>query len=167
MKLLTKIAQSSLVSRQEDWRDLKVDPSTSSLHIAIRIALPFLILGFRVFTILYPLQSVLPLLQTKAILGMYSKYSVTAAVCSVVFPALASIAVALRFWARKFTSIPFAADDYMIVISLVSKTGFGITAASLQESPVSLNQLWLPRAVWVVQGWHRTTPRDNDTHRIL
>ena len=53
---------------------------------------------------------------------MYSKYSVAAAVCSVVFPALASLAVALRLRARKIKSLSYATDDYLIIAALVSSS---------------------------------------------
>lgn len=62
--------------------------------------------------------------RANTILKMYSQYSVNAAVCSVVFPALASLAVALRLRARKIKSLRYAADDYIIISCLVSNTPF-------------------------------------------
>jgi hypothetical protein len=54
---------------------------------------------------------------------MYSSYSVAAAVCSVIFPVLAIVAVALRFRARSIKGQRYAADDYIVVLALVSKPG--------------------------------------------
>ena len=53
---------------------------------------------------------------------MYSSYAVAAAVCSVVFPVFASLAVLLRFRARKIKSLSYGIDDYAIVVALVSQT---------------------------------------------
>lgn len=52
-------------------------------------------------------------------LTMYSSYSVAAVVCSVVFPVLASSAVAMRFWARKIKNLAYSWDDYLITVALV------------------------------------------------
>ena len=51
---------------------------------------------------------------------MYSSYATTAAVCSCVFPTLASIAVFFRFRARNIKALAYGADDYSILIALVS-----------------------------------------------
>lgn len=50
---------------------------------------------------------------------MYSTYSVAAAICSVIFPVLATIAVALRFRARQVIKHRLRVDDYAIVVALV------------------------------------------------
>ena len=50
---------------------------------------------------------------------MYSSYSVAAAVCSVVFPFLASVSVALRLRARSIKAVGYGADDYTIILALV------------------------------------------------
>ena len=50
---------------------------------------------------------------------MYSSYSVAAAVCSVIFPFLASILVALRLRARSIRAVGYGADDYTVIMALV------------------------------------------------
>ena len=50
---------------------------------------------------------------------MYSQYSVAAAVCSVIFPLFASVAVFLRLWARKTQKLRYGPDDYVVVLALV------------------------------------------------
>lgn len=52
---------------------------------------------------------------------MYSSYSVTTAVCSVVFPFLASLAVGMRLRARNIKSLPYKTDDYVILLALVGQ----------------------------------------------
>jgi len=49
---------------------------------------------------------------------MYSSYSVAAAVCSVIFPVLASFAVALRFRARSIKGQRYGVDDYLALLAL-------------------------------------------------
>ncbi|CAD6589006.1 MAG: hypothetical protein ASARMPREDX12_003557 [Alectoria sarmentosa] len=77
---------------------------------------------------------------------MYSSYSVAAAVCSVVFPTLATLAVVLRFRARKLKSLKYGTDDYVIVAALVSNAPVKRTASRSQEHPVSVDQLLLSHA---------------------
>ena len=50
---------------------------------------------------------------------MYSSYSAAAAVCSVIFPFLASVSVALRLRARSIKAVGYGADDYTIILALV------------------------------------------------
>ena len=50
---------------------------------------------------------------------MYSSYSTAAAVCSCVFPALATLAVAVRFRAKAVQKVKPSLDDWIIVIALV------------------------------------------------
>ena len=50
---------------------------------------------------------------------MYSSYSVAAAVCSVIFPLLASVSVALRLRARSIKAVGYGADDYTVIVALV------------------------------------------------
>ncbi|MCJ1245199.1 hypothetical protein MMC30_002400 [Trapelia coarctata] len=49
---------------------------------------------------------------------MYSSYAVAAAVCSAVFPALASVAVVLRLRARRINSLRYATNDYIVLVAL-------------------------------------------------
>ena len=51
---------------------------------------------------------------------MYSSYATVAAVCSCFFPTFASIAVVFRYRARKIKALAYGADDYSILIALVS-----------------------------------------------
>lgn len=50
---------------------------------------------------------------------MYSSYSVAVVVCSVIFSMLASLAVLLRFRARKIQGLSLGADDWAIGAALV------------------------------------------------
>ena len=52
---------------------------------------------------------------------MYSSYAVATAVCSVVFPVLASLAVLLRLRAREIKSLSYGTDDYTVIAALVRK----------------------------------------------
>lgn len=52
--------------------------------------------------------------------AMYSSYSVAAAVCSCVFPALALVAVGFRLRARAVQHSKLGADDWLIMVALVS-----------------------------------------------
>lgn len=53
---------------------------------------------------------------------MYSSYSIAAATCSVIFAVLATMAVALRFYARRIQSLAYGADDYIVLLALVELT---------------------------------------------
>lgn len=50
---------------------------------------------------------------------MYSSYSVAAAICSVIFPTLAVVAVGFRLPARKIKSLAWGADDYLVLSAQV------------------------------------------------
>ena len=50
---------------------------------------------------------------------MYSSYAVATAVCSVVFPVFASLAVLLRLRARRIKSLSYGIDDYTVIVALV------------------------------------------------
>ncbi len=52
---------------------------------------------------------------------MYSSYAVAAAVCSVVFPVTATIAVGLRLRARRLNFLSLGSDDYLVIAALVSR----------------------------------------------
>ena len=51
---------------------------------------------------------------------MYSQYAVAAAICSVVLPVIAILAVGLRIQARRLKSLSFGPDDYLVMAALVS-----------------------------------------------
>ena len=69
---------------------------------------------------------------------MYSSYSVAAAVCSVVFPVLASLAVGIRLRARKIKSLSYKIDDYVILIALVGYCSVSLfNSVLIQASSVS------------------------------
>lgn len=55
---------------------------------------------------------------------MYSNMAVATLVVSVVLPALATIAVALRFYVRYNNKQRIGADDYTIVVAVVSCLSF-------------------------------------------
>lgn len=50
---------------------------------------------------------------------MYSSYSVAAAVCSCVFPALAIIAVGYRLRARFVQKMKLGLDDWLTIVALI------------------------------------------------
>lgn len=50
---------------------------------------------------------------------MYSSYAAAAAVCSVIFPFLAIVAVGLRLRARTLKSLALGLDDYLVIVALV------------------------------------------------
>ena len=58
---------------------------------------------------------------------MYSSYSVAAAVCSVVFPFFASLAVGMRLRARNIKSLSYKTDDYVILLALVGQCSVPIS----------------------------------------
>jgi hypothetical protein len=53
---------------------------------------------------------------------VYSGYSTTTIIVSVILPILASIAVAARFKARGTNFLPFGTDDYLILVAWVLKS---------------------------------------------
>lgn len=61
---------------------------------------------------------------------MYSSYSVAVAVCSIIFSSLASIAVLLRFRARKIQRLSLGADDWAIGAALVGSLQDGVLVCS-------------------------------------
>ncbi|KAF4548269.1 Hypothetical protein D9617_30g011740 [Elsinoe fawcettii] len=48
---------------------------------------------------------------------MYSRHSVTVAICSVVFPTLAAVTVGLRIYARKLQTLPYGLDDWLCLLA--------------------------------------------------
>ena len=68
---------------------------------------------------------------------MYSSYSVAAAVCSVVFPVFAFLAVLLRLRARKLKTLSYGTDDYSIVVALVLQTSSRVRNICWYEKLVS------------------------------
>lgn len=81
---------------------------------------------------------------------MYSSYSIAAAVCSVVFPTLASLAVVLRFQARKRKSLKYGTDDYVIVVALVSSAHAMAAIPYSQDHAVPVDQSLLHCALRVL-----------------
>ena len=70
---------------------------------------------------------------------MYSSYSVSAAVCSVVFPVLAATAVGFRLHARRIKGVRLGVDDYTVLAALAATIAlcvlilYGSVAASIGQ----------------------------------
>ena len=68
---------------------------------------------------------------------MYSSYAVAVVVCSIVFPILASVAVFLRFYARRMKALSLGADDWAITGALVSGRRTQVSQRIFSDDPSS------------------------------
>jgi len=57
---------------------------------------------------------------------VYSKYSVTTIIVSVILPLLAGLIVAARFQSRRIKSVSLSMDDFLILVALIIVIGEGI-----------------------------------------
>lgn len=81
-------------------------------------------------------------------IDVMKKPTPTALGLGITFPALAFLAVAARFWARRIKSQKLMADDYMIIPALVDKSICKLRLMRLMRSPDFFCRDWCTSYLW-------------------